>query len=123
MPTQGYRTAVDDDRVRLPRQVYTRVSQHDYDCIEAEAASRCITTSRFIRALLRGHIANQPPRLPRSSGPESELIREIGRIGNNLNQLARMAHVGNMAAITNDLDACIRNINAAVARIRPCSQT
>lgn len=117
MPTKGYRKGVHDDHIPLPRQIYTRVSEHDYRLIEDEAASRCITTSEFIRTLVIAHIDGQRPCLPHATGPQSEMIRHLCRLGNNLNQLTRLANVGNMSAILKDIADCLRNINAAVARL------
>jgi hypothetical protein len=71
------------DRIEL------RVSAEEKSHWQAIAASRGVSLSELIRATLSGQRLRKRRSAPRV---DPDLVRELARIGNNLNQLARAAN-------------------------------
>lgn len=71
-------------------RVEIRTTPQDKARWQALAESRGVSLSDLVRALLNG----QRPRRPRRETPpvDPALLRELARLGNNLNQLARAAN-------------------------------
>ena len=71
-------------------RVEIRTTPRDKARWQALAESRGVSLSDLVRALLDG----QRPRRPRREPPpvDPALLRELARLGNNLNQLARAAN-------------------------------
>ncbi len=71
-------------------RVEIRTTPQDKARWQALAESRGVSLSDLVRALLDG----QRPRRPRREAPpvDPALLRELARLGNNLNQLARAAN-------------------------------
>lgn len=118
MPSRGYRKGVNDTEEPLPRQVYTRTSEHDHLALTREAASRAITVSDLVRALVRSHLTDGRVELPHPRGASCEALRELARIGNNLNQLTRQANTGLVTVAAGELRRCLDEVNAAAQRLR-----
>ena len=83
---------------------------------EAEALNKRVKKSRlsreaYIRHLIEGSI-------PREAPPPDyyTMMRELYRIGNNLNQIAQKAHVLNVMDVQR-YDAAIRELEAAIKTI------
>lgn len=111
MPTRGYRKGHSDNKDPLPRFVRTRLTDHDYAALNAEAASRSVKIANLIRAVITAHLKHKRAELPHPRGLNHGLLREFSRIGNNLNQLARQANIGLVAVSADELRACIDRIN------------
>ncbi|MEQ1715213.1 MAG: plasmid mobilization relaxosome protein MobC, partial [Hyphomicrobium sp.] len=56
-----------------------------------EAAARTLTLSKLANAILAAHVDGQRAALPQRN-TNAAAIRELARIGNNLNQLAKQAN-------------------------------
>lgn len=97
VPRRGYHKGVSDAKEPLPHFVRTRLSEKDFEGFRDEACIRATGHSDLVRAILVAHLNNQRPELARPRGPGDELVRELRRIGNNLNQLARQANTGLVA--------------------------
>lgn len=79
----------------------------------AKAAGFHSSTAAYVR-----RSSLRPLQAPRiASGDVNELIRQIRKIGVNLNQLTRLAHAGR-SDIEDDLRRLLNEINEAVGRIR-----
>lgn len=78
-----------------------------------ERAHACgMTLARFIRETALGAVPKARPRLA-----EMEAIRELARIGNNLNQLAHIANLNDEIEREEDLRAVLEEVLAAVRRL------
>lgn len=73
----------------MSERIELRVSAEEKAHWQAIAASRGVSLSDLIRTALSGQRLR-----PRRAAPrvDPDLVRELARIGNNLNQLARAAH-------------------------------
>ncbi len=117
MPPKGYRKGVSDDRVPVDRQIYTRLPADVYADLKSEAGARCMTTSSLTRALLVAHRERRSMALPRERGRRNEALRELARIGNNLNQLARQANAGLVPLAEAELRSVLSNLLATASRL------
>lgn len=96
------------DVVREPFTL--RLSEDERVILERMAKSEGKTLGRFIRdkALRKRAIKEQPNSYPPVTADPSEvrqIFKELRRIGNNLNQIARSLNVGNMEFISSqDMD-------------------
>lgn len=115
MPSRGYRKGVSDSKVPKPELLRTRVSRATRQSLEADAANRSMTLSRLIGAILDAHVRKSRLELPQQRGPSSGALRELTRIGNNLNQIARQANLMNLPHIE---DAAIGTLAAVMAAVR-----
>ena len=78
-----------DDNPDAPLWIKLRSSTAERARWQALAAGKGVTLSELIRSRLDG-LRLRPRREPPPVAPE--LLRELARIGNNLNQLARVAN-------------------------------
>ena len=93
------------------------MTDSDHQSLSAEATARTMTVSRLTRAVITAHIRKQRAELPQARGMSAAALRELTRIGNNLNQLTRQANTGFVAVAATDLRACLDQINAAARRL------
>lgn len=84
MPTRGYRKGLSDSREPLTRFVRMRLSDRDYAQLVQKAKARSMTLSKLTRTILGAHVTGQRVKLPHANHT-SALLRELARIGNNLN--------------------------------------
>ena len=75
-----------------------------------------MTVSKLVRAILAAHLASQRPRL-RQAAPNAALIREINRIGVNINQLARAANTPRLTVPEAELRRALLELSAAITRL------
>lgn len=115
MPSRGYRKGVSDSKVPKPELLRTRVSRATRQSLEADAANRSMTLSCLIGAILDAHVRKSRLELPQQRGLSSAALRELARIGNNLNQIAHQANVLNLSRIE---DAAIGTLAAVMAAVR-----
>ena len=121
MPTHGYRKSVSKPKLMKPRQIYTRVTEHDHIALMNEAAYRSITTSQLTRVILSAHLARQKANLPHFR-PSPQLMAALSRIGNNLNQLARQANTGMVPVTAAAINRALAKVFEAMDRIAPCAR-
>ncbi|MGH9356241.1 MAG: plasmid mobilization protein [Terriglobia bacterium] len=85
------------DRHCRDARLYVRLDPNDRLLLRERAASRGIPTATYASALIRSHLRNLSPL------PKEELlalkrsVAELGAIGRNLNQIARVANQGGRA--------------------------
>lgn len=70
-------------------KIEIRVSSSEKQRWQGIAKDRGVSLSELVRSLLNGQRSRQPRRL---SKIDPSLLRELARIGNNLNQIARAAN-------------------------------
>lgn len=117
MPPKGYRKGLSDRGTPVDRQIYTRLPDPVYAEFKAEARSRCMTTSGLTRAVLVAYRKRHPVSLPHAHGARNEALRELARIGNNLNQLTRQANVGLVPVSAAELRAALSMLLATASRL------
>lgn len=117
MPTRGYRKGVSDTKVAAPRRIHTRLSSTVHAALVADSASRNLPASDIIRRILTAHYNKVRLELPQPRGNISALLRELARLGNNVNQIAHNAHLGRLHLLVAETRACLAEINAAARRI------
>lgn len=111
MPRRGYRKGLHDSNEPLPRFVRTRLTTQGFAALAAEAASRGVTVSTLTRLVVSAHLQAQRAELPQRHGENAALLRQLIRIGNNLNQLARQANGGLVPVNADELRTCLDRIN------------
>lgn len=117
MPRRGYRKGVNDAGIPVVQFVRTRLTAEEYAKLAAAAASRAVTKSKFVRAVLIGHMGSQRVALPNDRSREDRLLQHIARIGNNLNQLARQANAGLVAVSAVEIRQCLDALNRVAEKI------
>lgn len=117
MPTRGYRKGQTDRKVPVPRSVRTHISEWEFEQLKADADSRAITLSKLVRALIEAHVDEHRLELPHARGPSCAAIRELARIGNNLNQIAHQANLMNLNLIATEARKAIATITDVVRRL------
>jgi Bacterial mobilisation protein (MobC) len=73
-------------------RVYIRLRHDDRTILRERAEARGMPTSTYVAALLRAHLRNLAPLPQEELAVLKRLIAELGAIGRNLNQMARVAH-------------------------------
>jgi len=111
MPVRGYRKGRSDQKVPLPRFVRTRLSDNEFSLLVAEAESRSVGIARLTRSVLAAHLSGKRVELPHRRGMTNDALRQLARIGNNLNQLARQANHGIVPIEAEELRACLERLN------------
>lgn len=117
MPTRGYRKGLSDGKTPLPRQVYARFSHGEHRALAEDAVARGMTVSSLVRAIATAHLTCSRAALPQPRGIEAALIRELVRIGNNVNQLTRQVHTGLVPVSAGELRAALDALNETLRRI------
>src|SRR5690606_31024452 len=97
MPARGHRKPA---HTRRDKQMTFWVTAAERDRIRENAERAGMSPSAFVRALALGKAVSAKPQ-----GDARELIRQLNRIGNNLNQLLR--HAPGMGDIAED---CISHV-------------
>jgi hypothetical protein len=97
--------------LRLSKNLILRVLPEDYAAAVAGAAAASLDLSTYLRHLLRNR------RIPvLAPAPTLAMVREISRLGINLNQLTRLAHTGRVSPRLEPLLEQIRDQIAAFHR-------
>ena len=117
MPRRGYRKGISDTKVPLGRRIHTRLPEPLHAQLKADARTRGVDAAKILRELARTHYTGQRLELPHARGPLSVIGRDLARLGNNLNQIAREANRMRLALLETDARRCIAAINTAVSRL------
>lgn len=90
-----------------------RFTPDEFAVVVARARTCGRAPARFIREVALGAVPRE-----RRSAANAELLRQLARIGNNLNQLVARAHSG--APLPGDaLDQALAELLSAVRRLEP----
>jgi hypothetical protein len=117
MPTRGYRKGQSDGKTPRPHLLRCRTSDPTRQALTAEANARALTFSRLIAEILDAHAGSRRLELPHARGITSAAIRELARLGNNLNQIAHQANLMNLHLVATEARAAIAAITDAVRRL------
>lgn len=69
-----------------------------------------MTVSALVRRVIAAHLKHQRAKLPHARGPSHQALRELCRIGNNLNQLSRQANAGMVPLTNTELEHCLKRV-------------
>lgn len=116
MPRRGYRKGISDAKKARPAYARSRITTDQLARLNDEADARCVTISILIAHLIDAHQRKAPAELPHRA-INTELIRELCREGNNLNQIAHQAQLSRLPLLEAEARAVITAINALVARL------
>ncbi|MEQ1729677.1 MAG: MobC family plasmid mobilization relaxosome protein [Vicinamibacterales bacterium] len=111
MPSRGYRKGISDAKQPRPHVIKSRTATATYEALHAESADRSMTFSSLVSEILEAHAAGRRPALPHARGPSAAALRELARLGNNLNQIAHQAHLSRLHLLDTDARACIAALN------------
>ena len=117
MPSRGYRKGVSDAKIPSPKRIHTRLPDAIHAALMADADSRSRTACFVMAAILTAHYTQARLELPHPRGPTTDLVNQLARLGNNLNQIATEAHRYRLPHLDRDARALIARINAVVARL------
>jgi mobilization protein NikA len=98
----------------LSRVVGARLTPSLYFDLETRAKGAGVTVGTYLRHLVRGHPPTARWPLARAA------IVQLARVGNNLNQLVKLAHSG--APLSLELYAVVQQVLAEVRRVRRALQ-
>ena len=92
-------------------RVTVRLSRQEHDQLTAAADRAGLTVGSYVRARVLTAPTTRAVRTPPVSKVAlSKLLGEIGRIGNNVNQIARRLNSGGDAPEAHDLQATLRGL-------------
>lgn len=108
----GARPASRRRRERRTAKKLVSFTPEELQAVAARAAECGRTPGRFIREVSVGVVPKA-----RRNGAEQEVIRQLARIGNNLNQLAREANASSRFPDEARIDAVLAEIHAIIGRL------
>jgi len=117
MPSRGYRKGISDAKRPVPRRIHTRLTSETHARLMADADLRALPAAAVIRAIVTAFYTGKRPELPHASGANVAAIRELARLGNNLNQIAKEAHLMRLHHLEARTVAVLERVNATIARL------
>lgn len=108
MPARAYRKPEDERRERCVKTYFTHA---EFAQLQAAAEASGMTHAAFVRAAALGAKPRAKP-----ARVTADTIRQLTAVGNNLNQLTKLAHAGRAPAIEL-LEAALNEVLSAVRRI------
>jgi hypothetical protein len=117
VPTRSYRKGISDNKTPRPHVMKTRTSTPTCDKLRAESDQRSIKLSNLIATILDAHVAGTRPELPHAKGANGAALRELCRQGNNLNQIARQAHLMRLHLLEKKAIEVLGTINETARRL------
>jgi hypothetical protein len=97
-PTPTAEDAQAASRSGRPVRVTIRVRPDDHQLLEARAQARNLAPATYVAFFLRAHLRALAPLPTPELGALKRSVAELGAIGRNINQVARMAHQGGRVA-------------------------
>jgi hypothetical protein len=83
----------------------------------ASADSRAMTLSALIAEILDAFAGDRRIELPHAKGPSTAALRELARVGNNVNQIAHQAQLMRLHLLEAEARRCLASVNAAIDRL------
>ncbi len=117
MPTKGYRKGISDTKQPATHSVRTHITAAEFAFLMSQCDARALTLSKLLRTLVTAFVRSQRAELPQPRGVSSAALRELCRIGNNLNQLAKQANTGIVPLDAATLRATLAGVLDAVRRL------
>lgn len=88
MPSRGYKKPTEQ---RREKRVHALFTEAEFCQVQDLAEAAGLTVSAYLRSVALGRRPKAKP-----TRVASELVRELNRVGVNLNQLTRLAHEGKL---------------------------
>jgi hypothetical protein len=86
------------DKRRRPRQSLVRWTDEEFNALAAKADRAGLAVAAFIRAVVLGDPGPRAQRRPPADHKTlRQILGQIGRTGNNVNQIARASNTGSQA--------------------------
>ena len=117
MPRRGYKKGISDTKQPVEAWARARMTVEERIALRQDAKGRGLTVSKLLRALVTAHVKKTRLEVPRANGPSRQLIKEMARIGNNLNQLTRQANTGMVMVNAKELRPVLEAVTAALKKI------
>ncbi len=117
MPSRGYRKGISDDRQPRPHVIKSRVATATYAALHAEADARSMTFSALVDRVLDAHVSGRHPELPHPRGHIAEALRELARVGNNVNQIAQQANMMRLHLLAQKAADALDAVTGAARRL------
>lgn len=114
MPAAGSRKP-DHLRNASPLKVY--MPAHEREATVAKARSRAMTTTTYVRAILAKHHRITGTPTLKAHRANAAALRELSRVGNNLNQLVRLAHEQRAGISPTHVKTVLDEVLAAIQRL------
>jgi antitoxin component of RelBE/YafQ-DinJ toxin-antitoxin module len=108
---------VSDKKRARPEVIKARTATNTKHALHAEADSRNITFSEMVDLVLEAHASHRRLAAPQARGVNSAALQELARLGNNLNQLARQAHLMRLPLLEREVRAVLTSINETARRL------
>ena len=100
-----------EENRKRPHRVQVRLNDKEYDQFCAAVKRSKLTKEAYLRHLINGYVPQDAP------PPDYfAMMQQLYRIGNNLNQIARKAHVLNVIDVQ-QYDKAVRECEEAVVTI------
>ncbi|MCB1512757.1 MAG: plasmid mobilization relaxosome protein MobC [Hyphomicrobiaceae bacterium] len=118
MPTRGYRKGVSDEKQPLVRDLRARVTARTYDAFSALSLARGVTQARLLRAIVKAHVIGARAEIPQPRSFSADDMRELRRIGNNVNQIAHQANLMRLHLVEERALACLDALEGLARRLK-----
>ena len=76
-----------------------------------------MTQARLLRALVEAHVKNGKPQLRQPRSFAAADLRELSRIGNNVNQIAHQANLMLVHVVANRAEQCLAELDKLLRRL------
>lgn len=116
MPSRGYRKGISDDKQASPKRVHTRLPNDVHAALMADARARHTSACDILRALAIAHTHGARLQLPHPRVNKAAHVT-LNRIGNNVNQLAKQAHLARLPLLEADARACLAVLTETLRRL------
>jgi hypothetical protein len=117
MPTRGYRKGISDTKQPVTHSIRTHITAAEFAFLQQQCDARSLSLSKLLRTLVTAFVRNQRAELPQPRGVNNAVLRELCRIGNNLNQLTKQANTGIVPIDAASLRVTLADLLAAVRRL------
>jgi hypothetical protein len=108
MPKKGFKKPSEN---RREKRVHALFTETEHLQVKASAEAAGLTVSAYLRSTALGQTPKAKP-----SRVASELVRELNRIGVNLNQFLRMEHRGK-TPLDDDMRVCLQQLHEALEKV------
>lgn len=105
----------------MSKRVTIRLPDDDAAMLEKSAEFMGTNTSETIRLALRYLCLDEQPKVEVveriDEQPFRKAVGDLNKVGNNLNQITRLAHVQNVDAVAEDIEPVLREVRGAAGEL------
>lgn len=116
VPAKGYRKGIADNKRPRPCVIKARITTTAYKALQRDTELRSMTLSRLVDYIVEGYVTGTRATIPHRQS-NAGALRELARIGNNLNQVAQQANVMNLHLIETEARRALAAVLDAVKRL------